>query len=77
MRHERYAQISEILTTRQPDLTVYMEQVIKPYNVSAIISTADADAVYQMHAVWPTRLSASAVDFLEVDYTCPTYVLLS
>ncbi len=43
-----------MLATRQPDLTVCLEQVHKPHNVSAIIRTADAVGVHQIHAVWPT-----------------------
>lgn len=54
MSPERYARICEILATRQPDLTVCLEQVHKPHNVSAIIRTADAVGVHQVHAVWPT-----------------------
>lgn len=42
-----------MLATRQPDLTVCLEQVHKPHNVSAIIRTADAVGVHQVHAVWP------------------------
>ncbi|NIH15921.1 tRNA (guanosine(18)-2'-O)-methyltransferase TrmH [Serratia symbiotica] len=54
MSPERYARISEILATRQPHLTVYLEQVLKPHNISAIIRTADAIGIHQVHAVWPT-----------------------
>lgn len=43
-----------MLATRQPDLTVCLELVHKPHNVSAIIRTADAVGVHQVHAVWPT-----------------------
>lgn len=43
-----------MLATRQPDLTACLEQVHKPHNVSAIIRTADAVGVHQVHAVWPT-----------------------
>ncbi len=43
-----------MLATRQPDLTVCLEQVHKPHNVSAIIRTADAVGVHQVHAVWPS-----------------------
>ncbi|MDI8978003.1 hypothetical protein MJN47_29055, partial [Salmonella enterica subsp. enterica serovar Lubbock] len=42
---KRYARICEMLARRQPDLTVCMEQVHKPHNVSAIIRTADAVGV--------------------------------
>ncbi len=44
-----------MLATRQPDLTVCMEQVHKPHNVSAVIRTADAVGVHQVHAVWPGK----------------------
>ncbi|MFC0229160.1 tRNA (guanosine(18)-2'-O)-methyltransferase TrmH [Serratia aquatilis] len=54
MSPERYARICEMLATRQPDLTVCLEQVHKPHNVSAIIRTADAVGVHQIHAVWPS-----------------------
>lgn len=54
MTPQRYARIREMLTSRQPDLTICMEQVHKPHNVSAVIRTADAVGVHQIHAVWPT-----------------------
>jgi tRNA G18 (ribose-2'-O)-methylase SpoU len=54
MTPERYARICEMLAARQPDLTVCMEQVHKPHNVSAVIRTADAVGVNEVHAVWPT-----------------------
>lgn len=53
MNPQRYARICEMLARRQPDLTVCMEQVHKPHNVSAIIRTADAVGVQEVHAVWP------------------------
>ncbi len=53
MNSQRYARIREMLAKRQPDLTVCMEQVHKPHNVSAIIRTADAVGVHEVHAVWP------------------------
>ncbi len=54
-----------MLATRQPDLTVCLEEVHKPHNVSAIIRTADAVGIHQIHAIWPTpamytRLSSAA-----------------
>ncbi|WP_440866347.1 tRNA (guanosine(18)-2'-O)-methyltransferase TrmH [Symbiopectobacterium purcellii] len=54
MTPERYARIKEMLTSRQPDLTVCMEQVHRPHNISAVIRTADAVGVHEVHTVWPT-----------------------
>ena len=53
MNAQRYARICEMLARRQPDLTVCMEQVHKPHNVSAIIRTAEAVGVHEVHAIWP------------------------
>ncbi|WP_168404192.1 tRNA (guanosine(18)-2'-O)-methyltransferase TrmH [Erwinia amylovora] len=53
MNAQRYARIRAMLATRQHDLTVCMEQVHKPHNVSAVIRTADAVGVHEVHAVWP------------------------
>nr|WP_113868917.1 tRNA (guanosine(18)-2'-O)-methyltransferase TrmH [Brenneria salicis]NMN93298.1 tRNA (guanosine-2'-O-)-methyltransferase [Brenneria salicis ATCC 15712 = DSM 30166]RBP58703.1 tRNA (guanosine-2'-O-)-methyltransferase [Brenneria salicis ATCC 15712 = DSM 30166]RLM29391.1 tRNA (guanosine(18)-2'-O)-methyltransferase TrmH [Brenneria salicis ATCC 15712 = DSM 30166] len=55
MTPQRYARIREMLTCRQPDLTLCMEQVHKPHNISAVIRAADAVGVHQVHAVWPTN----------------------
>ena len=78
-----------MLARRQPDLTVCMEQVHKPHNVSAIIRTADAVGVHEVHAVWPgsrmrTMASAAAGSnswvqvktHREIDYTRPTCILM-
>ncbi|MCU5773488.1 tRNA (guanosine(18)-2'-O)-methyltransferase TrmH [Erwiniaceae bacterium BAC15a-03b] len=53
MNAQRFARIREMLAARQHDLTVCMEQVHKPHNVSAVIRTADAVGVHEVHAVWP------------------------
>ena len=65
MNDQRFARIREMLALRQHDLTVCMEQVHKPHNVSAVIRTADAVGIHEVHAVWPsvrmrTMVSASA-----------------
>ncbi len=52
MNEKRYQRICEMLARRQPDLTVCMEQVHTPHNVSAIIRTADAIGAHEVHAVW-------------------------
>ncbi|SFN58475.1 tRNA (guanosine-2'-O-)-methyltransferase [Izhakiella capsodis] len=53
MNNQRHARIRAMLASRQHDLTVCMEQVHKPHNVSAVIRTADAVGVHEVHAVWP------------------------
>ncbi len=52
MSPERFARIKQVLASRQTDLTVLMEEVHKPHNVSAIVRTADAIGIHKVHAVW-------------------------
>ena len=51
MTPARYARLSSILDRRQPDLTVVMDNLHKPHNVSAVIRTCDAVGVVEIHAV--------------------------
>ena len=74
MNLERYQRITSVLSSRQIDLTLCLEEVHKPNNVSAIIRTADATGVHKIHAVWPTQqmrtlshTSAGARNWVEVD----------
>jgi tRNA (guanosine-2'-O-)-methyltransferase len=74
MNPERYQRIQTVLKARQPDLTLCLEQVHKPNNVSAVIRTADAAGVHKIHAVWPddkmrtlSHTSAGARNWVEVD----------
>lgn len=50
---ERYAKIQRVLQKRQPTLTVLMDEVNKPHNLSAILRTCDAVGVGRAHAVPP------------------------
>lgn len=52
MSSERYARIRHFLSLRQPSLTLCLEQLNKPHNVSAIVRSCDAVGVYEVHAVW-------------------------
>ncbi len=52
MSLERYQRIRAMLANRQPDLTLLLEEVRNPHNVSAVIRSADAVGVHCMHAVW-------------------------
>ncbi len=51
MTPARYARLRAILDHRQPDLTVLMDGLRKPHNVSAVIRTCDAVGVAEIHAV--------------------------
>ena len=54
MTEARRRRIEEVLKKRQPDLTVLLENVHKPHNLSAILRTCDAVGVLEAHAVNPT-----------------------
>lgn len=55
MSPERYRRIREFLSKRQPDLTLCMDEVHKPHNISAIIRTCDAVGIHEIHAIWDKR----------------------
>ncbi|MGL6261210.1 tRNA (guanosine(18)-2'-O)-methyltransferase TrmH [Vibrio sp. WXL103] len=74
MNPERYQKIQQVFKQRQTDLTVCLEEVHKPNNVSAVIRTADATGLHKVHAVWPdekmrtlTHTSAGARNWVEVE----------
>ncbi|WP_026958132.1 tRNA (guanosine(18)-2'-O)-methyltransferase TrmH [Aliagarivorans taiwanensis] len=52
MTPERYQRIRQMLDARQTDLTICMENVHKPHNLSAIVRTCDAIGVDHVHATW-------------------------
>jgi len=55
MTPERLARINAMLDQRQPDLTVCMEGVHKHHNLAAVVRTADAIGVSDVHAVWKSE----------------------
>ncbi|MDQ3460046.1 MAG: tRNA (guanosine(18)-2'-O)-methyltransferase TrmH [Deinococcota bacterium] len=73
MTLERYLKIMRVLRRRQPDLSVLVENVHKPHNLSAIIRSCDAVGSGVVHAVNPTggvptysETSASADKWVEL-----------
>ncbi|KAA6232697.1 tRNA (guanosine(18)-2'-O)-methyltransferase TrmH [Chlorobium phaeovibrioides] len=48
---ERFLRIQKMLASRQPDLTVVMDNVNKPHNLSAIIRSCDAVGIHDLYAV--------------------------
>ena len=50
MTPERWKRLNDALSRRQPDLTVILENVHKAHNVAAIVRTADAVGLTEIHA---------------------------
>lgn len=55
MSPDRNAKIRNMLAKRQTDLTVCLENVHKPHNMSAVVRTCDAIGVHYIHAVWEEK----------------------
>lgn len=53
MTPERFRRLRDVLSRRQPDLTVLMERVNKAHNFSAILRNCDAAGVFEAHLVPP------------------------
>ena len=73
MTLQRRQRISDVLSKRQPDLTVLAAEVHKPHNLSAVIRSCDAVGIGTVHAVRPTggvatfsATSASADKWVEL-----------
>lgn len=54
MTERRYRRILEVLSKRQPDLTILAEAVYKPHNLSAMLRSCDAVGIGTVHAINPT-----------------------
>jgi tRNA (guanosine-2'-O-)-methyltransferase len=75
MTPERRDKLVSVLSKRQPDLTVVMENVFDPHNVSAVMRTCDAVGIQEVyilntkiprHHKWGFRSSSSAAKWLTV-----------
>lgn len=72
---QREERIRDVLSRRQPDLTVVLENVHDPHNVSAVLRSCDAIGVLRVHTVYTVEerpaafgrmTSASASKWIEV-----------
>lgn len=75
MTPERTARINNVLNNRQPDITVILENVHDPHNVSAVMRTCDAIGVQELfvlntviasHTRFGKKSSASAANWLTI-----------
>src|ERR1700759_5192378 len=75
MTPERQARITSVLNHRQPDLTVIMENVHDPHNISAVMRTCDAVGIQELyilntvisrHEKFGKKSSASAAGWLTI-----------
>jgi len=55
MSRSRFEKFKQVLRQRQPDMTVLTDQVHKAQNLSAVLRTADAVGIPEVHMVQPTR----------------------
>jgi tRNA (guanosine-2'-O-)-methyltransferase len=75
MTPERTDRLNNVLAKRQPDLTIVLENVSDPHNISAVMRTADAVGVQDiyilntkigLHEMWSEKASSSAAKWLTV-----------
>jgi tRNA (guanosine-2'-O-)-methyltransferase len=81
MTPERFERLTQVLDKRQNDLTVVLENVFDPHNISAVMRTADAVGVQEVyvlnsrigpHKRWGAKSSSSASKWLTINqYTDP------
>jgi tRNA (guanosine-2'-O-)-methyltransferase len=50
MSPERFRKLTATLDQRQPDLSLVMEGVHKPHNLSAVVRSCDAVGIFEVHA---------------------------
>ena len=75
MTPERTERLETVLSKRQPDLTVVLENVFDPHNISAVMRTCDAVGIQEIfilnhkippHRKWGAKSSSSAAKWLTI-----------
>jgi tRNA (guanosine-2'-O-)-methyltransferase len=75
MTPERRARLESVLNKRQNDITVVLENVFDPHNISAVMRTCDAVGVQEIyvlntkiprHKKWGAKSSSSAARWLTI-----------
>ncbi|MEO8821918.1 MAG: RNA methyltransferase [Ginsengibacter sp.] len=75
MTPQRFNRLTSVLNHRQPDLTVVLENVFDPHNVSAVMRTCDAIGIQDVyilnnrippHKKWGYKSSSTAAEWLSM-----------
>ncbi len=75
MTPERYQRLDTVLSKRQFNLTVVLENVMDPHNISAVMRTCDAVGIQEIyvlntaiprHKKWGSKSSSSAAKWLTI-----------
>jgi len=75
MTPERFDRLTNVLNKRQPDITVVLENVFDPHNISAVMRTCDAVGLQDIyilnnkippHRKWSSKTSSSAAKWLTI-----------
>ncbi|NBR37315.1 MAG: RNA methyltransferase [Chitinophagales bacterium] len=75
MTPERLHKLTEVLKKRQIDITIVLENVFDPHNISAVMRTCDAVGIQEIHILntriprhkkWGARSSSSAAKWLTI-----------
>src|SRR3977135_2646894 len=75
MTPQRHKRLTTVLNHRQPDLTVVLENVFDPHNVSAVMRTCDAVGIQDIYILnnrmppvkkWGYRSSSTAAEWLTI-----------
>ena len=75
MTLERLHKLTEVLKKRQIDITIVLENVFDPHNISAVMRTCDAIGIQEIHILntriprhkkWVARSSSSAAKWLTI-----------
>lgn len=75
MTPERMKRLNDVIDKRQPDITVVLENVFDPHNVSAVMRTCDAIGIQEIYILnnripppkkWGHRSSSTAAKWLTI-----------
>jgi tRNA (guanosine-2'-O-)-methyltransferase len=75
MTPERFQKLAKVAAKRQFDLTVVLENVFDPHNISAVMRTCDAVGIQEIHVLstriaphkrWGAKSSSSAAKWLTI-----------